>query len=279
MADNDLGGRRVVEPTNSAGDGQFKRQPRAAAAIANFTFWEGIASRLPAIFSVLVVSLYLLSLFVGQLAIAEEAVLRVAFLAGGLRLAGVGVVILHVAVMSANWETTGFADTVRAVEVTPIAFLAGRLFGFAGTCAIGATLCGLVLLPVADTLAALGWTVTFCGELILLAAFTLFLMVSLKNVVAAGLTAAMFYVLARSMSALLLLGAAGAAPDTPLRVAITQGLRGFSLVLPRLDRFARTEWLIYGYDGWSEFATPLLSTLAYGALLMGCGLFDSYRRR
>lgn len=49
-------------------------------------------------------------------------------------------------------------------------------------------------------------------------------------------------------------------------------------MLPRLDDFTRTDWLVYHSGGWAALGPLAAQTLIYLALLTAAALFDLYSR-
>jgi hypothetical protein len=51
-----------------------------------------------------------------------------------------------------------------------------------------------------------------------------------------------------------------------------------ALVLPALDRFTQSAWLVDGAAGWSAIGTCAVLAAIYTALLIAAAMFDFYRR-
>jgi hypothetical protein len=51
-----------------------------------------------------------------------------------------------------------------------------------------------------------------------------------------------------------------------------------ALVLPALDRFTQSAWLVDGAAGWAAVGNCALQALIYTALLIAAAMFDFYRR-
>jgi hypothetical protein len=49
-------------------------------------------------------------------------------------------------------------------------------------------------------------------------------------------------------------------------------------LLPRLDQFTRTEWLVYHTPVWPMLSMLLAQSAIFLALLVGVSLFDLYRK-
>ncbi|NDE74331.1 MAG: ABC transporter permease, partial [Betaproteobacteria bacterium] len=68
------------------------------------------------------------------------------------------------------------------------------------------------------------------------------------------------------------------APDGPSQQVINAVMQGVGYVLPRLDDFTRTDWLVYHSGSWATLGPLAAQTLIYLALLTAAALFDLYRR-
>ena len=51
-----------------------------------------------------------------------------------------------------------------------------------------------------------------------------------------------------------------------------------AFVLPGLERFTASEWLVYHTGGWHDLTFIAGQTVVYLLLLSGAALFDLYRR-
>jgi hypothetical protein len=87
-----------------------------------------------------------------------------------------------------------------------------------------------------------------------------------------------FYLLARSISTIRLLGASPILESTAFSHRFMVWLTdAIAFVLPDLQRFTRTDWIVYG-AGWQELLPVLMQTVIYAVLLTAAGLFDLYRK-
>ena len=88
-----------------------------------------------------------------------------------------------------------------------------------------------------------------------------------------------FYVLARAISAFRLIAESPLLPqDSFAQEVIGWFMEALAFVLPSLDRFTRSEWLMYGEAGWADLGPVLAQSAIYLALLASAALFDLYRR-
>jgi len=56
-------------------------------------------------------------------------------------------------------------------------------------------------------------------------------------------------------------------------------IHGVAAILPRLDLFARTDWLVHGLDGAAGLWLPAVQTAVYVPLLVVVAALDLRRKR
>lgn len=143
--------------------------------------------------------------------------------------------------------------------------------------AFGTILLWICARPPLDGL--LIWGVSMALETSLMILTTLFFGLILNSAVAAALASLGFYFLAR-MSGLLGILAGHASTGGMLEQVLGQGFNLISFIVPRLDLFSRSEWLVYGWNVqepgifWS-----LLQSLAFMPLILGAAAIDFSRKR
>lgn len=123
------------------------------------------------------------------------------------------------------------------------------------------------------------WALSILLESMIVTAFALAGALILKSAVSATLASFTFYTIARLMGFMLaFLDKPGALEGinhsklTDYTMAIT------AVVIPRLDLFGKTEWLLYGFDGaglWVFF----LQAAIYVPLLLMMGMYDFTRKQ
>ena len=98
----------------------------------------------------------------------------------------------------------------------------------------------------------------------IIVALSLFCINSLNQITAAAGFVAAFYLLARSISAIQLMSHSSLlAQNSWERIISSRLADALALVLPGLDRFTQTTWLVDGAAAWSLLPGLLLQTLIY----------------
>ena len=143
--------------------------------------------------------------------------------------------------------------------------------------AVAIALVWLCARPPLDGL--LVWGLSLALESMLMILTAVFFGLILNSAVACTLACMGFYVLAR-MSGLL-----GALADKTGETGgpdlfLGYGFRLISLIIPRLDFFTRSEWLVYGWNGGGPgIAWAVLQSLAFTPLILAGAMIDFSRRR
>lgn len=252
--------------------------PIRVGAIARYTVLEAWRNRLAITVAVAVALLFLLSVFVRELAVTESARLQTALLASALRLASVFLIGLYIL----NGLTREFNDKVvelvLSLDLPRPAYLLGKFLGYAVVAAGVALIATLPLAFLAPAGAAAAWGFSLALELLLVAAVALFCITTFTQLLSAAAFVAAFYLLARSITAIQLMSTAGLVADGGTGQKIGEWLaNAMAFVLPRLDTFTQTAWLMpEGLPG--GLGPIVLQSAVYVVLLLAAAMFDLYRK-
>ncbi len=249
------------------------------ATIARFTLLEAFRTRLLWLFFVVLALILATAWFIQQLAITESARLQIAFAAAATRFAAVFMLSLHViASMVREFNDKGLELTL-SFDLRRSHYILGRLGGFmliAWLVAFAAILPQLLLAPLE---AAAQWGLSLALELAIIVALSLFCIVTFTQLMPAASFVCGFYLLARALTAIRLMS------DTPMTGGDTVAHRvigllvdALALVMPALDRFAPSAWLVDATASWQALGENAVQALLYTALLTAAAIFDFYRR-
>lgn len=247
--------------------------------IARYTLLEAMRTRLPVLVAAAIVLVVAASFFVQQIAITESARMQAAAYAAGMRLACVFIAGLHVLASTFREFNDKGLDVVLALDVPRGHYILGKLAGFL---VIGALLAAAVSLPLAFLAtpeAALQWGLSLALELGIVIALGLFCIVAFNQLMPAAGFLLAFYLLARTLTGMRLMSAhplTGA--DAPSHQIIQLLVEGLALVLPALDRWTRTAWLVNQNAPWPDIGGLAGQTVLYVALLAAAAMFDFYRK-
>ena len=251
----------------------------AAAIIARFTLLEAFRNRLFWLLVVILAGAVSLSEFMGALAITESVQVRATFLGALLRVSAVIVVSLFVIASGARELNDKGTEFVLSLAIPRSSYYLGKLLGFSLFAFLTAGLFSLVLLPYAPAVQVLYWAASLGCELLIVTAFGLLCLVTFRQITLALSAVLAFYVLSRSIAAIQLIGVGPLADPTSLTQRFMSGLvDAIAFLLPSLDRFTPSDWLVYHTAGWHELGFIAGQTAVYGLLLCAAALFDLYRR-
>ena len=251
---------------------------RQIRTIAFYTLLEALRNRLSWLIALAALVGIGLSGFLNELAITESRQIQVALLAAFLRFAGVFLLATFVVTSMLRELNDKGLELLLALPLPRAAYLFGKLLGFGALALLPAALFGLLTLFFTAPAQSAMWTLSLLLELWIVAAFSM-LCVLTFNQVMASLSAVMgFYLLARSIAAMQLIGNDPHGVHSASQNVIGFVINSISAVLPHLDQFTRTEWLVYQSGNWSMLLILLAQSAIYLALLGGAALFDLYRK-
>ena len=246
--------------------------------IAYYTALEALRNRL--IWLVALVALVGIGIsgFLGELAITESSQIQVALLAAFLRFSAVFLLATFVVTSLVREFNDKGVDLLLALPLPRAGYLLGKLLGFGLLALLPALLFGSLTLFFTPLLQSIFWTVSLLCELWLVAAFSLFCVLTFNQIMAALSAVVAFYLLARSVAALQLIGHSPLHENSLSQNVVNAVIDSISALLPHLDEFTRTEWLSYHTGSFSALIPVLMQTVVYLILLVGAGLFDLYRK-
>jgi len=247
--------------------------------IARYTLLEAMRTRLPQLVLSAIVLLVAAGFFVQEIAVTESARLQTGFYAATMRLTGVFITGLYVlSSVTREFNDKGL-DVMLALDLPRSHYILGKLTGFL---VIGALIGFAVSIPLAFLAtpgAALQWGLSLAFELAIVVALSLFCVVTFSQLMPAASFVLAFYLLARALTAIRLMGAhplAGA--DTLSHQLVSMMMEGLALVMPALDAWTQTAWLVNRQAEWLDIGALAGQSALYVALLAGATMFDFYRK-
>ncbi len=251
---------------------------RQIRTIAYYTFLEALRNRL----MWLIVAVALIGIgisgFLNALAITESRQIQIALLAAFLRFSAVFLIATFVVTSMVREFNDKGLELVLALPLPRVGYLFGKLAGFALLSVIPALLFGLLTLFFTPPLQTALWMVSLLCELWIVAAFSLLCVLTFNQIMTALSAAMAFYLLARSISALQSIGSSPQADHSVSQQVINTVINTISSLLPHLDQFTRTEWLVYHTGNWSTLSMVVMQSAIFLVLLSGVSLFDLYRK-
>ncbi|WP_395407818.1 ABC transporter permease [Pseudoduganella sp. UC29_106] len=248
----------------------------AVGTIARYTLLEAVRGRLLWLVLAAALAGAGISGLLSAIALTETRETQLALVAAALRLASVALMAAFVVTGMAREAADKGTEMLLALPIPRTAWLAGKLAGFASAALLPAVLFGAVIAFFAAPVQAALWSLSLLLELWLIVAFAVFCTITLTRPVPALAMVAGFYLLSRSLGTLQLLGHAPTSDAT--QRAISTAIDAIALLLPRLDQFTQTAWLLYGSGSLPALALIGAQTAIYLVLLVAASAFDLHRR-
>ncbi len=253
--------------------------PRAILTIAGFTLLESVKNRLFILVIIGVVSLFGFTLFLGELAVTETTQVQGAVTGMMLRFFAVFILCTFVITSTIREFNDKILELFISLPVDRYTYLAGKLAGFYVLAVVIAIIVSMPLVLISNLAQLLLWCLSLICELWILAALSLLCLVTFKNITSAFAAVMAFYLLARTISTIQLIGSSQILESTSLsHEIITMVIDAIAFILPALDQFSKTEWLAYGGGGGDEVIFIAGQTVIYISLLFSAACFDLYRK-
>ena len=224
-----------------------------------------------------VACLFALTVFIGELAITETIQIQNALMSMVLRLFAVFTICTFVVTSVAREFNDRCFEFVLALPIERSVYLLGKMLGFFLLSVVIILIICMPLLLTADIWQLLLWSVSLLCEASILVAFSLFCLITCKNITSVFLVITGFYLLSRTISVIQLIGSSSVLEMSSLsHKVIVFVIDMIALFLPALERFCQTAWLVYG--GGSDYFFVLVQTIIYVPLLLAAACFDLRRK-
>jgi ABC-type transport system involved in multi-copper enzyme maturation permease subunit len=249
------------------------------ATIARCTLIEALRTRLAFLTLGAVIILLAASFFVESLAISEGARFQAGFYAAGMRFACVFLAGIHVLASVAREFNDKGLEVLLSLDLPRSHYILGKLAGFLAVAGLMAAIASLPVAWIAAPAPAAQWMISLGLELSIVVALALFCIVTFSQVIPAACFVLAFYLLARSLAAIRLISAhpiAGA--DSPFHQVMQFLFDVLALIMPSLDAWTRTAWLVNEQAPWPEILQLAGQSALYVALLAAAAMFDFYRK-
>ena len=246
--------------------------------IARITLLEARRSRLLTVMITVMLCLFILAEFLGELSITEAREIKVSVTASLLRIFSICLICLFVISSGTRELNDKGAAIILSLPLPRYVYLFGKSAGFATLSLFIAVGAGLPLMLYAPAAQVGCWILSLLFEQLLMISFSFLCLLTLPNVTLSFVSVVAFYLLSRSMETMQLLGASPLlASDSVSHEVMYFLLNALSLLLPDLHAFTRSGWLVHGI-GFNDMVAVMLQTPVYLIVLTSAGLFDLYRK-
>jgi hypothetical protein len=254
------------------------RRLRAIATVARDTLLEALRGRWLWMGVASAVAVAVVAGFAQALALTEAHSVGLSFAAPLARLLAVLLVTLGAATSVVREQSERTLLIALAAPMSRTTWLAGKYLGLA---TMGGLTALLLAVPVAgfgaDGAATAAWIFSLALELALVAAVALAVAMAVPQIPPAVCAVLAFYVLARDGNLLLLL--AQRAEDYSAWSAAGPLVQAIALLLPRLDLFTRTDWLLGTAPSPAALGLVAAHAATYCLLSLSAAALDLRRRR
>ncbi|MDA0901966.1 MAG: hypothetical protein O3B09_00960 [Proteobacteria bacterium] len=231
---------------------------------------------------IILVAAFGISSLLGSTALAEQQEMSIVYISGSSRMIlAIGIILFvcfHIRRSFDNKEV----EFALSKSISRHKFILSYLLGF--------ILVGLIiLLPIitllffsnVDKIGLLYWSLSIIFELLIIMTFSILASLILSSAVSAVLASLGFYVISRMMAFFVF---TAKIPQTTNEIANTQLflkalLKFLSAIFPRLDLFAKSDWLIYGVSNFSEINIIIAQSLIYIPLLIFMSFYDFSKKQ
>jgi len=220
-----------------------------------------------------------IAILVGGSAVSEQQQTAAIYAAGAARVVVVLGVIVFAAIHIERLIETREIEAILSHAISRSKFLIGYWLGLSLVVAsIIAPVGALVAWLAIERMGALLWTASMLMEGLIVVAFAMFAGLTFARSVPTVFATVGFYALARSLGFLTGITSSVYRSQTGTNEVLNPYIDFLALVLPRLDLFSQSAWLIYDLEPVLIWILPV-QTLLYVALLLFAADFDLRRRR
>lgn len=252
-------------------------------ATFRYVLLTAIRDRFPVAILVALVAITALGVLIAASTLAEGAQTGLAFIGEFDRAALVLGLVTFVCFHVRGLHETREIEAILSRPISRIAFVVAYYSAFAVLAAV------LSLLTAPLMMAALGangiglamWVASLVLEMWITLSLALFCAMALSSATAAVMVTLGFYLLGRTARFFLAIAVSGTGASD--QEGINQGAHGvmaiIAAIMPRLDLFGQSRWLIYGPGGGWGVGILLLQTAIYVPLLLAATARDLEVRR
>jgi Cu-processing system permease protein len=251
---------------------------RVIGAIARSTLLEARRSRMLWLVAALVLASLAVAGFLGHVAIIETNELQAAVVAALLRGCAVFLTAAFVAIGMVREFNDKVFELMLAGPWPRGVYLLGKFVGFSTAAVLLAVVLSLPLAVFVPIGHLASWTLSLACELVIVAAMSLFCVITLTHVVPALATVLGFYVLARSIAAIQIMATASEASVRWTDRAADWIIAAIAVLLPRFDLMTRADWLVGAPPEPWALASVLAQAIVYTLLLVAAAQFDLHRQ-
>ncbi len=226
---------------------------------------------------------YGLSVFMGSTALVEPEQTTLTYFAGTGRIILISGLTLFICFHIRRSFENREIESILSKPLSRSQFIMGYWFGFfiLALLAILPLLALMALMLKPNLIGLVAWGGSLILEAAIMVAFALLSALILRSAVSAVMGCACFYLISRLMGFFI------AAINNPASLMgngfggkLMEGiLKAISVVVPRLDQYAQSKWLLYGIAEYSDLWVFMMQSVVYIPLLLLMAVFDLKRKQ
>lgn len=222
-----------------------------------------------------------ISATLGSTAFIEKQEMTLAFASGSSRLILIVGLIVFVCFHIRNAFDTKEIDVIMSRPISRSNLVIAYWLGFAFVAfLLTVPVVGLMgLIGVVNWQGFIGWGVSLLLETFLVVALALFSAFTLKSAVTSVIATMGFYVLSRMMAFFVVTSQSGMVGGEFKYMILRYMLSAISTMVPRLDLFAKSEWLIYGFNSSQDWMVFVVQVAIFVPLLVIASIADFRRKQ
>ena len=252
---------------------------RQIITLAIYVIIEALRTRFFAMILMLLFIGYALTLFIGEIALIESQATQSSLLGAFLRLSALYGVSLFVITSIVREFNDNSIYLLFSFPLKRSSYFFGKLCGFTGIALMTTLIFSFALMSYAGYLQVLFWSLSLFCELLIITSLSFLSVLTFQQTIQSFSFLIGFYILARSMGTIQLMAQASLShSSTWSDVLIATLIKLLATLLPHLDRFTPSEWLVYSSNYFEALVEIMLQTIIYVLLLIAMSLFDLYRK-
>ncbi|MBY0406724.1 MAG: hypothetical protein K2Q01_03470, partial [Rickettsiales bacterium] len=217
----------------------------------------------------------------GSTAFLEKQEMTLTFASGSARLILVVGLIVFVCFHIRSAFDTKEIDVILSRPISRSNLVIAYWLGFAFVAfLLTLPVVGLIaLMGVSNWAGFAGWGLSLLLETFLVVALALFSAFTLKSAVTSVIATMGFYVISRMMAFFIVTSQSGMVGGEFKYMLLRHALSAISTLVPRLDLFAKSEWLVYGFSANQEWMVFVVQVALFVPLLVLAAIADFRRKQ
>ncbi len=223
-----------------------------------------------------------ISSVLGSTAMLETAQMTLSFTAASARVIIMVGIVVFIGFHMRNAFDTREIDVLLSRPISRTTLVLSYWVGFAAvaTCLVLPTIALVAFLGTLNHTGFLLWALSLLLESWLVVSVALFAALTMKSGVGTVLASLATYTLSRMMGFFLATTTSGSAfREQQLNIGAQWLMKAIAVTVPRLDFYAKSNWLIYGAKSYEDLTLFLLQSAVFIPLLIAASVIDFKRKQ